>query len=74
MQKYFSRKFVVALIVLLLSALVPLLYRGQEVSDTVTLAVLAIFSSIAIGYGIINVNDAKLGIAKAAGVKDQAQE
>lgn len=74
MQKYFSRKFVVALLVLVLSALMPLLYRGQEVSDTVTLAVLAIFSSIAIGYGIINVKDARVAAENAVGVKDKAQE
>jgi hypothetical protein len=59
-MKYFSRKFILTLIVLILSAVSPYIYKQIDVSDTVALAVLAIFGGVGVAYGFINVQDAKL--------------
>lgn len=59
-MKYFSRKFVLTLLVILLSVIAPYLYKQIEVSDSVVLAVLAILGGVGVAYGFINVQDAKV--------------
>ena len=59
MDKIKSRKFIIASVISVFSAFAPILYKAMGVSDVVSLSALAILGSIAVGYGVINVKDAK---------------
>jgi hypothetical protein len=60
LNRYFSRKFVLTIVVMLLSVGAPLLYKTNGVSDSITLSVIALLGGIGVAYGFINVKDAKL--------------
>ena len=59
-SKYFSRKFLVTIMVMLGAVVSPFLYSKAGVTDTVTLAVLAILGGVGVAYGVVNVKDAGL--------------
>ena len=59
-RKYFSRKFILSIIVVVLAATIPVWFRVNEVQDMVTLSVIALFTGMGVAYGFINVKDAKL--------------
>ena len=59
-RKYFSRKFILSIIVVVLAATIPVWFRVNEVQDMVTLSVIALFTGVGVAYGFINVKDAKL--------------
>lgn len=59
MDKIKSRKFFIAMVVSGFTSVAPVLYKQFGVSDVVTLAALSILGSVAVGYGVINVQDAK---------------
>lgn len=60
MKKYFSRKFIVTLMVGASTVSLPVLYKQIGVSDSITMAVLAILAAVATGYGIISNKAAKI--------------
>jgi len=61
MSKYLSRKFVVTIMIMIAGPAVPYAYKHMGVSDTVTLAVLALIGGIGAAYGIVNVAQDKIG-------------
>lgn len=65
MQKFISRKFILSILVLLLSVLIPVVYKHLEIGETVTLTVLGIMAGIGTGYGILNVRDSKNDLEKS---------
>lgn len=56
-SKFFSRKFIVTLLVITLGPVLPIAYKHLEISETVMLAVLALVSGVGIAYGVINTKD-----------------
>ena len=60
LQKYFSRKFILTVMISCMSVGAPLVYKTQGVSDTITLAVIGILAGIGAAYGFINVKDAQI--------------
>lgn len=60
MSKYLSRKFIVTIFVSIASVAVPILFKNQEVSDTVSIMVLGIIGGIGTAYGIINLKESKI--------------
>jgi len=63
-MKYFSRKFVLTVFVLLLAVIAPVAYKDKGVSDMVLLAVLGILSGVGVAYGFLNVREAKINSDK----------
>jgi len=63
-MKYFSRKFVLTVFVLLLAVIAPVVYKDKGVSDMVLLAVLGILSGVGVAYGFLNVREAKINSDK----------
>lgn len=58
-MKYLSRKFLITLLLMILSSVLPLVYHKDGVSDTVTLTVLGLMTSIGVAYKIANVAESK---------------
>lgn len=58
-QKYFSRKFILTLLISFLSVGAPLMYKNNGVSDNIAIAVLAILGGIGAAYGFVNVKAAE---------------
>lgn len=61
MSKYFSRKFILTLMVTILSVVVPVVYTKMGVSDAVLMTVLALLGGVGVAYGFINVKDSQSG-------------
>lgn len=59
MSKIWSRKFILTILISGFTSLAPIIYKHFGVSDTVSLAALSILGGVAVGYGLINVKDAK---------------
>lgn len=57
--RFLSRKFILTVLVLFLTGALPMIYKANGVSDTITLSVLITLASIGAAYGFINVKDAK---------------
>jgi hypothetical protein len=60
-----GRKFVIALIVMIVSVAAPALYKHLEVSDAITMMVLGIIGGIGVAYGAVNVLDSKVQQVKS---------
>lgn len=69
MIKFMSRKFILTIGVVSLAGYMPKVYKEVGVSDTVTLAVLALLGGVGMAYGFINVKDAQIPVVKPS---DQA--
>jgi hypothetical protein len=61
MRKFLSRKFILTILISLLSVAAPILFKKNEVSDTVILSVLGILTAIGAGYGILNYKSKEKG-------------
>lgn len=65
--RYLSRKFIISILTFVVASGLPMLYKHLEISDVITMTVLGLISSVAVGYGLINVKDAnnelKAGVA-----------
>jgi hypothetical protein len=59
MEMIKSRKFFIAIMISAFTSVAPVFYKYFGVTDMVTLAALGILGSVAVGYGVINVADAK---------------
>lgn len=59
-EKFKSRKFWLAQEVILLSVLVPLLYKAVGIAEGVTLVTLGVLSGAGALYGVVNTVDKKL--------------
>lgn len=59
LQDYFSRKFLLTVVVLIMAYFIPIKYKENGVSETVTMTVLVLLASVGAAYGFINVKDAK---------------
>lgn len=59
-QKIISRKFIVTLLVMLVTVIVPIIYKKSEISDSIIMTVLAIVGGIGVAYGVVNVFDRKI--------------
>ncbi len=59
MNKFLSRKFILTVLVVLLSVMAPFVYKKVEVTDQVTLMVLAILGGVGVAYGFINLKASK---------------
>jgi len=53
-MKYGSRKFILTITIMALSALLPLAYKYVGVGDSVTMTVLGILAGVGTAYGFIN--------------------
>jgi len=53
-MKYGSRKFILTITIMALSALLPLAYKYVGVGDAVTMTVLGILAGVGTAYGFIN--------------------
>lgn len=65
-SKFLSRKFILTLVVLLMVGGLPMIYKANEVSETVTMTVLILLGSVGAAYGFMNVKDAKNEIERKA--------
>lgn len=59
-SKFFSRKFIVTLLVTMLASMLPVVYTKAGVGEGVMLAVLGILGGVGVAYGVINMKDAAL--------------
>ena len=59
--KYFSRKFIVTILVAIIGAIAPIVYTKLGVSEMVTMTVLAMVGGIGAAYGVINIKDKSNG-------------
>ena len=68
-NKYLSRKFIISILTFITASGLPMLYKYLGISDVITMTVLGLVSSVAVGYGLINVKDSnnelKAGVAIA---------
>lgn len=68
-NKYLSRKFIISILTFITASGLPMLYKHLGISDVITMTVLGLVSSVAVGYGLINVKDSnnelKAGVAIA---------
>lgn len=71
--RFLSRKFILTAVVLLMVGGLPMIYKSNGVSETVTMTVLILLGSVGAAYGFMNVKDAKIemekAVAKAIGEK-----
>lgn len=58
-SRYKSRKFRIALYVLISTPMIPIVYKLMSITDTALMGVLGVVTAISAGYGILNVKDAK---------------
>lgn len=63
-MKFFSRKFLLTLLVLGASSGLPVLYKQLEISEIVTLTVLGIIAGIGTAYGFINLKESKIDLMR----------
>lgn len=54
MQKLFSRKFILTLLIVALGFITPVFYGKAGISDALTLTVLSLFGAVGIAYGVVN--------------------
>lgn len=59
-MKYLSRKFLLTLLVVILSSVLPVVYKDKGVSDNVLLVVLALFGGIGAAYHFVNLKEAQV--------------
>lgn len=64
-MKFKSRKFILTMIIIVLTAILPALYKYLQVGEAVTMTVLGILAGVGAAYGFINVK------AKSIGEKDE---
>lgn len=55
--KFFSRKFIVTILVTVLAFIIPMIYVKFGIDSMVTMAVLGIVGASGAAYGVINVKD-----------------
>ena len=55
--KYFSRKFIVTLLVTVVALIIPIVYHKIGVNEMITMAVLAIVGGVGVAYGVVNIKD-----------------
>jgi hypothetical protein len=60
-MKFTSRKFILTIVILTLTALLPMAYKWLEVGDAVTMTVLGIMAGVGAAYGFINVKAKEKG-------------
>lgn len=58
--KYFSRKFILSLLVIFGAAALPVWFKNNGVDDTVTMLVIALFTGVGVAYGFVNIKDASI--------------
>lgn len=63
---FLSRKFLMALGILILAVGVPLLFKANGISDAITITVLVMIGSVGTAYGIMNLKEAKLQLESDA--------
>lgn len=56
-SRFLSRKFLVTILVSMLTAILPIAYQKTGVSETIMLAVLAIIGGVGVAYGVVNIKD-----------------
>jgi hypothetical protein len=59
MEKVLSRKFVVTILIMIASVVVPLMYKKAGVSDSIVMAVLALLGGVGVAYKVVNVMEHK---------------
>lgn len=76
--RFLSRKFILTVAVLLMVGILPMVYKSNGVSETVTMTVLALLGAVGVAYGFVNVKDAKIEaektLAKVLGAKAETHE
>jgi hypothetical protein len=76
--RFLSRKFILTVVVLLMVGILPMIYKSNGVSETVTLTVLCLLGAVGAAYGFMNVRDAKVevekAVAKVMGEKSETYE
>lgn len=60
LSKYLSRKFIVTLLIMILAPLIPYIYKVNGVSDSISMAVLALIGGVGAAYGVLNVAQDKV--------------
>lgn len=63
--RFISRKFILTVVVLIMVGALPMIYKSNGVSETVTMTVLILLASVGAAYGFMNVKDAKVEAEKA---------
>lgn len=71
--KYFSRKFILTILISLMSAIAPVVYKKFDVSDMVTLSVLALLGGVGAAYGFINIKARDGGVAIVRKSEDKVE-
>lgn len=64
--RFLSRKFILTVLVILMVGGLPMVYKANGVSETVTMTVLLLLASVGAAYGFMNVKDARVEIEKMA--------
>ena len=64
MIKFLSRKFIISILIVVISFICPIVYQAMHVSDQVTMLVLGIIGGVGVAYGVINVKDAQVNPPK----------
>ena len=59
LKGYLSRKWLISVAVMGLTYQLPVMFQSKGISDSVTLAALALIAGIGVSYGIVNVKDSK---------------
>jgi len=54
-MKYGSRKFILTIVIIVLSSIIPLGYKYMNVGDAVTMTVLGIMAGVGTAYGFVNI-------------------
>lgn len=60
-SKFISRKFVMSLVVIGLSTIVPIAYKLFGIDDATTMVVLGLYGSVGAVYGVVNTLNKKYG-------------
>lgn len=56
-----SRKLWIALVVMIFTMILPVVYSKMAISESITMVVLAVIGSVGMVYGGLNVLDSKYG-------------
>ena len=71
--RFLSRKFILTVVVLLMVGGLPMIYKNNGVSETVTMTVLCLLGAVGAAYGFMNVKDAKNEALKLVGKKEDVE-
>ena len=63
-MKFTSRKFILTVVIITLSAILPMLYKWLGVGEAVTITVLGIMAGVGTAYGFVNIKAKESGASK----------